>query len=369
MVKSDFESCANYFGAALAIVPLSAFDESRMLFCHGRAAIFDKTSQGYQQAIQLLQQSIQLDPERAYAYNALGLVYLEQVRADTTYYDRAVAAFRDAVRFAPRWAYPLHNLALAYSERGDFPAAEQAYLRAMDLAKYYSYLPYNLGLLNQNVNRLDAAEKFYRKAIDVTNDARRLKIEPVTPVWRERAVAWNALATLEIARGRYSRALDYVHRAREDDGSLSAAKHNLALLLSRTGQSPEAEQLWREIIGSDRQAVVSRLALAQYLDKNGESERAVAECEELLRVSGDDVECHRLIGAILIRLNKPGAALPHLDFVRLRLRGDGAANEAWADAAERLKISNAAEGYRQSWMLYTEARDKRGVKKKLASMH
>jgi tetratricopeptide (TPR) repeat protein len=368
MVKQDFELCATYFGAALAIAPLSVFDESRALFCQGRAALFDATPQAYRQAIRLLGRSILLDPEHAYAYNALGIAYLEQVRNDVSNYDRAVAAFQDAIRFAPRWVYPLHNLALAYSERGDFLAARQTYLRAMELARYYSYLPYNLGLLNQNVNRLDDAEKYYRIAIETADEARRLKIEPATPRFRERAVAWNALATVEIARRRFDRALTDVKKALADDDALIAARHNEALLLSRTGPSAEAERLWRGIVASDAKAEDSRLALAQYLDRNGRHDEALVECEALLRLSADSVEGHRLAGSLLLRQNKPAEALPHLDAVRNRLRGDGTANEAWADAAALLKLPGAADGYRLALRTYTASGDKRRVAKKLAAI-
>ena len=357
MVKNDFDLCAASFRAALAIVPLSVFDESRALFCEGRAAIFDKTPQGYQRAAQLLDQSVSLDPEHGYAYNALGIAYLEQ--GD---YDRAIAAFGDAIRFAPRWAYPLHNLALAYSERGDFPAARRTYLQAMELAQYYSYLPYNLGLLNQNVNRFDDAEKYYRKAIATADEARRLKIEPATLPYRERAVAWNALATVEIARRRYSKALEDLKNALGDDETLTAAKHNRALLLSRTSVSPEAERLWREIIASDATAVDSRLELARYLDKTGRP-------DEALVMAPANVEGDRLMGAILMHENKPGEALPHLDAVRSRLPGDGAAQEAWADAAAVLKVSGAADAYRAALRVYTDRRDKSRVSKKLAAMN
>ncbi len=180
----------------------------------------------------MLERSILLDPERGYAYNALGIAYLEQARGDAANYGRAIAAFQDAIRFAPQWAYPLHNLALVYSEQGNFLAASRAYQQAIRLAPNYSYLPYNLGLLNQNVNRLDEAEKFYRQAIEAAQRARELGIEPVASPWRERAVIWNALATIEMARNRDKQALADIKLAQTDDPGLGSMKHNEALLLS-----------------------------------------------------------------------------------------------------------------------------------------
>ena len=67
----------------------SAFDEARMLFCRGRALIFDHA---YGAARTMLERSIRLDPARGYAYNALGIAYLEQIAANASTFDAAVVA-------------------------------------------------------------------------------------------------------------------------------------------------------------------------------------------------------------------------------------------------------------------------------------
>jgi tetratricopeptide (TPR) repeat protein len=155
-----------------------------------------------------------------------------------------------------------------YREQGDILQAVDTYEKAILLATQqglpYSYLPFNLGLLYQTVNRLDDAERFYRQAIDTAESSRPPRDDSRKPEFRERAVALNALATVEMARKRYRNALVFVNRALEDAPSLAQAMHNKALLLilmSSNGLSSEAESLWRRAIEVDPPAVVERVAL------------------------------------------------------------------------------------------------------------
>jgi Flp pilus assembly protein TadD len=146
--EKEFMDAAQDFEAALRLAPGAQFDESRAKFCRGRALIYAKQ---YARAVELLEQAIRLDPTRAYAYNALGIAYLEQVSLNVRNFEYATAAFQDAINRAPYWAYPRHNLALALTQRGEFQRAAAEYRGAMDVGPYYSYLPYNLGLLYQQI--------------------------------------------------------------------------------------------------------------------------------------------------------------------------------------------------------------------------
>jgi Flp pilus assembly protein TadD len=106
----EFHRCADYFARALTIAPDAAYDEGRQLFCSGRELVFGGDYSG---ATSRLLRAIRIDPGRPYAYNALGIAKLEQAR-----FEEAIGAFREAIRLAPYWAYPRHNLALRWSAAG-----------------------------------------------------------------------------------------------------------------------------------------------------------------------------------------------------------------------------------------------------------
>ena len=166
--KSEFETCAGLFQAALALAPDADFDESRMLFCKGRALLYPDPDRPYgstlqdrefAEAVKLLERSIRIDPRRSYSYNAIGIGYLEKAQ-----YGDATLAFRTAIRFAPYWAYPRHNLALTFTQEGRYDDAIAAYQVAMAAGPSYSYLPYNLGLLYQQLAETGRARDYYRQA-------------------------------------------------------------------------------------------------------------------------------------------------------------------------------------------------------------
>lgn len=220
----EFASCAESFRTASRLVPESLWLRARYHFCRGRERVFAKD---YTAAAGELEQSIRLDPAGAYSFNALGIAYLEMAR-----YDRALAAFQDAVGRAPRWAYAWNNLALAHTQRGNYREALRAYDEGRRLARTTPYLAYNRALLYQLLNRRREAEAAYRELIEQHPD---------------HALAHNALGSLLANTRRRRQAEAEFREALRLDSSLLSARHNLALLLSRDKRRrEEAIALWRE---------------------------------------------------------------------------------------------------------------------------
>jgi tetratricopeptide (TPR) repeat protein len=304
--KADFARGARYFEEALQLAPGSSFDESRMLFCQGRTLLFDHA---YAQARTLLERSIRIDPARAYSYNALGIAYLEQIASSQANFDLCIRAFHDAIRFAPDWVYPRHNLALAYGERGDYAAAIRTYQEAMRLAPHYSYLPYNLGLLYQRLNDWPQAGRYYKEAREVTERNR-----PVAAGarWIERSEIWNALGTLEASRDHASKADSLFRKALQDYPESRNARQNLALLLSRGGESPEAEKYWKEILQADPENLPSLLTYADYLARTSRLEAAGDLYRKVLLLRSDYGAVRMKLAGIYRREGKPELALDEL---------------------------------------------------------
>lgn len=311
--KDDFQAGAKYFQTALDLAPSSVFDEARMVFCQGRSLIFDHDYSG---ARILLERSIRLDPTHSYAYNALGISYLEQIATNRSTYDDAVRAFHDAIRFAPYWAYPRHNLALTYEQAGDYAAAEREYLEAIPLGRQYSYLYYNLGMLYQRLNELPQAERYYLQAKDAAVRNPHVTQTAAGPRSTELGEAWDALGTVDTARGHWARAeKDYRDALAADPQSLNA-RHNLALLLtrsaSRSAPSKEAEGLWDRNLLAVPTHLPSLLAYADYLARIGSADRALALYQRVANLQVEYSGVHRKIAAIRIQQNQPEKALPEL---------------------------------------------------------
>ena len=358
--KADFAKGARYFEEALHLSPGSSFDESRMLFCQGRALIFDHA---YAQARTLLERSIGIDTARAYAYNALGIAYLEQIASNQANFDLSVRAFHDAIRFAPDWVYPRHNLALAYGERGDYAAAIRTYQEAMRLAPHYSYLPYNLGLLHQRLNDWPQAARYYKLARKVTERNRPAR---AGARWVERSEIWNALGTLEAGRDHTAKAESLFRKALQDDPESTNARQNLALLLSRNGQSVEAEKHWKENLQADPAHLPSLLAYADYLARTTRLAAARDLYVKVLMLRSDFAAVRMKVADIYRREGKPELALDELMRVPVESPRNPGLLESIGDLEAQLgRMQQAIESWRSAESLVADSASRKRITAKL----
>ena len=301
--RSAFAECARKFGEAIVYAPDATFTESRLLFCQGRSLLFDKE---YEQARKLLERSIRLDPGRGYAYNALGIAYLEQAQVS-----KAARAFRDASRMAPYWAYPVHNLALAHEQAGDYEAAIATYRRAMTLAPSASYHAYNLGLLFQRLNRAEEGRQMYRLAIRNGIAGREGNLPARSP-WPNLAEGFNALGTLEAATRNAKGAKENFENALGEDPGLVSAAHNLALLeAEQLRDFGSAEVRWRRILNGPDGAhtVPARLALAGHLAARGRLAEAIGQYELLLGLKPEMTSVRRALAVLFVKTGNIAGAV------------------------------------------------------------
>lgn len=338
--KADFERCGKLFEAALRLKPDAEFDRSRALFCEGRARIFDGQ---YADAQRLLERSIQMDPKRAYAYNALGIAQLEQIARTGQGFDAASDALRNAMRYAPYWAYPIHNLALVSSERGDYDRAIQLYQYAMSIAPRYSYLPYNLGLLYERIGDFDNANIWFEKARVVLETYGR---RAAGAAWPERARIWNALGTVARSQDRYSRSLRFFQKALADDPNDLNARHNLALALDTRREFAQADPLWLANIHAAPDFLPSRIAYAASLAERGESAAAIVQYEQIVAEKPEYVGAQEALAKLYLGQGQASRAVDEIDRALARSPSNPALLELRGDAHARLGQDAAA---REDW--------------------
>lgn len=345
LAKADFERCAKLFQEALLLQPSAEFDRSRALFCEGRARIFDRQ---YAEAQRLLESSIQIDAKRAYAYNALGIAYLEQIARSGKGFDEAANALRTAMRYAPYWAYPIHNLALVSSERGDYDEAIRLYQYAMSIAPRYSYLPYNLGLLYERLGDFANAAIWFDKARVVLDTYGKR----VGSAWPERARVWNALGTVARSQNRDTRALALFQKALVDDPADSNARHNLALLVAKRRDFAQADGLWQKNIQANPDFLPSRIAYAESLADRGQPREAIVQYEEIVRAKPDYVGAHEALAKLYLAADQAGRAIAEADGALAHSPSNAAVLELRGDAHARLGDQQAA---RADWTKALEA--------------
>ena len=342
--KGDFDSGSKYMEAAMRLTPESLYLEGRDSFFRGRAYLFDKQ---YDQAANLLEQSVRIDPGESYGYNALGIAYLEQ--AD---FSKAIPAFRDAARRAPNWSYPLHNLALAYVEAGNYQDAIRSYQQAMRLTPQYSYLPYNLGLVYQRLNRRRDAETAYRRAMLLAPDS----AEPL-----------NALGSLRASEGKQAEAEKFYRDALQKNPSLLAARHNLGLLLASVkGRQNEAVAAWRQNLTTDPGYLASRLSLAELLAQTGDNAGSIEQYVYVVGAKPEYVAARVALAGLYLKSNQAAAAVEQL---RAAAKLDAQNASLWeqiGDAEKSLNHPDAArEAYATALELQIEKNDRKRISRKM----
>jgi tetratricopeptide (TPR) repeat protein len=337
--QQEFAQGARYMEAARTLTKESLFLEGRQDFFSGRAMLFDKK---FADAAGLIEQAVRIDPGAAYAYNALGIAYLEQAQ-----YDQAIPAFRDAFRRAPHWSYPLHNQALAYIEKGELQPAIRLYRQAMKITPQYSYLPYNLGLVYQRLRRRSDAEVEYRKAI---------AISPAEPE------AYNALGTLKASEGKSSEAERLYRDALTRGPDSKLARHNLAVLLAEDkNRRAEAIQLFR----ANLPYLASQISLAETLADSGDRTGAIEQYRQIVTERPGYVAAH----LALARLLEPDAAIAEL---RVVLNTNPKSTVAWEQTgdieAARGRSTEARAAYNSALQFTSDHAAKKRIETKLKSV-
>lgn len=246
--KADYDRCYILYKTSNELEP-DAASEVRMWFCKGRA---EYAAKNFDEAAKSLNESINADLKAggkagSYHYNALGVVYLLQgsIRDAKDQFGKAIANESTA------WAYPRHNLALAYIEEGDYDRARQEYLDAIQKAEQpgsnqlTGYLHYNLGLIYYQLGKKKDAQRHYETALKLFLDQEALEkarggLDRSAAFGDNAAEAYNALGALWKSQGKRKEAEEAYRNSLNKNPSLPAARHNLELLLgtSKGGGQP-----------------------------------------------------------------------------------------------------------------------------------
>lgn len=365
MVAEDFRLCADYFTRALEVAPDAAFDEARLTFCRGREAIFAGRNED---AETLLLRTIRMDPARPYAYNALGISYLERAL-----FSNAIAAFREAIRLAPYWAYPRHNLALALAERGQYLDAIAQYRNAATVAPKYSYLPYNLGLLYQQLNRMDDARTAYLEAEKIAGSRCEDRFGPkFTQACQERALPRTALGALATATNKRKLAEQLFKDARQDDPSDLLTAHNYAVLLAGwKDHEKAAEDIWKAILDRNPSHGPSLIGYSALLKRKQRYEEAIPLYRKLTMEMKEYLPARVDLAVALARSNKTEEAAGILNGL---MQSRPQNPNLWAAQAEVLTNQGKTKEASNAWdnaLLYAapaEQREFRARRKQLAQL-
>jgi len=220
----------------------------------------------YRAAVDSLQRSVALEPNAAYAYNALGFAYLGLSR-----YADARRAFDDAQRRSPGWSYPAQGLALVAERLGQRREAETGFKQAIQEDSTYLEPRVELASLYLESERPADAERMLRDVLarDSSDAKTRAKLAGllqaegrVADAEREyRRVAALDTSNFAPLNDLGALLLNHTERYAEAEATLRQAERlapqaplvaaNLGLVYQRLGRPAEAEREYRRAIGLD----------------------------------------------------------------------------------------------------------------------
>jgi len=343
--RDDYRAAAAFYEAARLLSPESIYLEALAAFFQGRAAAEDKNHIAARQA---LERSIRLDPNGAYAYNGLGIVYLELGESRL-----AQQAFHDALARAPRWIYPMTGLALALEQDGLYEEALAQYAAAAAGAPGAAYAHHNRGLLLQRLNRLEEAEAAHRRA---------LEISPDKPIVRS---GWAALC---LARGRVKDAETEYRAIATRWPEFMEARHGLAESLRRQpGRTVDAIAELRSVLDRETDFLPARESLIAALEESRRPEEAAAEMRGMLARQPEFQAIRLRLALFELGRGQAATALALLRESPAEAAGSLATQEALGDAAQ---ASGENEAARSAWTralaLAPDRADRQRLERKLA---
>jgi tetratricopeptide (TPR) repeat protein len=113
----------------------------------------------------VLNRASELSPERPDLYFLFGLIAMENEETS-----KAIANFKEAIKYAPRFPEAHNNLGLLYDEASDYQAAADEYQAAIDAYPDFAGAHLNLGNAYKNLSKPKKAEASFQRVLEIKGD-------------------------------------------------------------------------------------------------------------------------------------------------------------------------------------------------------
>ena len=226
----------------------------------------------HDEALQMFRRAVQADSAHGEAHNNIGIVLHSQGRVD-----QGISAYRKAIAAMPDMAQAHSNLGRALRQCGQPDAAVASFRRARALAPECAEIHQNLGNALVQQGQQDEAFDCFRKA---------LELQP------QLAAAHNSIGTIFQAKGLLDEAVVHYRQALALDPGLIQAHHNLGKLFQERGLLEDSETSYRRALALDADFVESLYGLGNTLLSQGLPMEAIASYGKALALRPDYANAH-----------------------------------------------------------------------------
>jgi tetratricopeptide (TPR) repeat protein len=268
------------------------------------------------EALETLQEAVQISPRSANVRNGLGFALVAHGRLD-----EAIESFREAIRLKPRYPRALVNLGNALNEKGRTEESIAQFTQAVLIQPNYTDARLNLGNSYLTLGNVDDAIAQYTWIVEF--DPEHAK------AWGNLGYALLSQAQRKIAGGgvstdqaMFDAAIRALEKALDLDPKSRNAWNNLGLacvmqseVARSRGDSGEADRKLDEAIEAFRQAlwvqsdfVAAHYNLANALAERGDDEGAIRHYVETLKLEPRHLNARYELGNALVRRGNLDAA-------------------------------------------------------------
>lgn len=315
----------------------------------------------YQEAIPAYHKTIEIKPDHADAYFALGNIFLYLGRPDDAigHYRKvleirpgfaaahsnlgaamlahghggeAIENLKKALQLDPDLADAHTNLGIALKNEGKTEEAAECFLKALELDPGLAETRNNLGAAMEDLQRLDEAIGNYRQAISImpryaeahcnlgnalakTGDHLKAteSYSQAIDIRPDFAEAHNSLGVSLKELTRFDEAKSAMERAIAVKPDFPQAHNNLATVLRRQGALQESAASARTALTHDPRFAEAFYNLGLALQLDEQREAAVANYQKALDIQPDFADAHSTIGQALQDLGRFDEAITHFE--------------------------------------------------------
>ncbi|MHC4157872.1 MAG: tetratricopeptide repeat protein [Planctomycetota bacterium] len=313
--------------------------------------------------VSLWKDCVSKSPNKARAYNGLGLALLSEGKVD-----EAVAEFRKALAIKGDYFKAHNNLGLALSEAGKTDEAIASFNEALKFKPNCADAYSNIGNMFRSEGKLEEAIQQYRKALAMKPDhieaygnlcavleelgKHEEQIEWCRKVLKARpsdATARYNLANALAEQGKLDEAIQEYKAAIRNKANHAEVYNNLGNALVAQGKGKQAVDAYRQALKIEPDFASAHYNLAMALQEAGKPEEAIEEYREAIQLEEDHFSAYNNLAVLLSRLRRPEEAIIHFNkALKLRPLDVGTHNNLGIVLASMGKMDEAVKHFREA---------------------
>jgi len=176
------------------------------------------------EAEKLTKELIEENPNIAFLYNLLGLIFVQQQK-----FNDALTCYKKGIKADPNFSMIYNNLGLLYfHQKNDKIKAEEYYKKSISLDQKIPEPYNNLASIYKSLDKFDEAITYYKKAIEINPNF---------------VTSYHNLGTIYVSLGNFTEAKNKFEKALEIDPNYSVSHRTLSRLIKYTDTNDHFKQL------------------------------------------------------------------------------------------------------------------------------